>query len=36
MPIPTAATTFEVVTDGRIFQVHGVRLKRWIEKRGQS
>jgi hypothetical protein len=36
MPIPTTATTFEVVTDGRILQVHGTRLKRWIQKRQQE
>lgn len=36
MPIPTSATTFEVVTGGKIFHVHGTRLKKWIEKRRQE
>jgi hypothetical protein len=33
MPIPTAATSFEGVTDGRILRVPGAQLKEWIEKR---
>jgi hypothetical protein len=33
LPVPTTATTFEVITDGKIFHVPGARLKRWIEKR---
>jgi hypothetical protein len=33
MPIPTTATPFEVVTDGKIYCVHGAGLKRWIGKR---
>jgi hypothetical protein len=33
MPIPTSNTTFEVVTEGRLHQVFGIRLKSWIEKR---
>ena len=33
MPIPTTATVFEVITEGRIHQVSGARLKSWIEKR---
>ena len=32
-PIPTTATLFEVVTDGRIHSVPGARLKKWIENR---
>ena len=32
-PIPTTGTIFEVVTDGNIHRVAGVRLKAWIEKR---
>jgi hypothetical protein len=33
MPIPTTATLFEVITEGRIHQVSGSRLKTWIERR---
>jgi hypothetical protein len=32
-PIPTTSTQFDVVTEGRIYSVPGVRLKKWIEKR---
>src|SRR5581483_1375609 len=32
-PIPTTATVFEVIADGRIHHVPGIRLKKWIEKR---
>ena len=35
-PIPTTATTFEVVTDGRILHVPGSRLRKWIENRRQE
>lgn len=35
-PIPTTSTTFEVVTAGRILNVHGSRLKKWIENRRQE
>lgn len=35
-PIPTTATLFEVVTDGRIHSVPGARLKKWIENRRQE
>lgn len=31
MPIPTTETVFEVVAGGRIHQVAGARLKKWIE-----
>jgi hypothetical protein len=33
LPIPTTSTQFEVVTDGRIHNVQGARLKKWIENR---
>jgi len=32
-PILTTGTTFEVVTEGKIHRVAGVRLKTWIERR---
>jgi hypothetical protein len=36
MPIPTTATLFEVVADGKIFHIDGRRLQRWIEKMRQE
>lgn len=36
LPIPTTATLFEVVADGRISRVPGARLKTWIESRRQE
>ena len=33
MPIPTTETVFEVVAGGRMHQVAGARLKKWIENR---
>ncbi|HEY6290043.1 MAG TPA: hypothetical protein VI455_00560 [Terriglobia bacterium] len=33
IPVPTAATVFEVIADGKIFRVHGASLRRWIAKR---
>ena len=35
-PIPTTSTLFEVVTGGRIHNVPGMRLKKWIENRRQE
>jgi hypothetical protein len=32
-PIPTTATVFELITEGRIHRVPGVRLRKWIEYR---
>jgi hypothetical protein len=32
-PVPTPATVFEVVTDGRLYRVSGVDLQAWILKR---
>ena len=32
-PIPTTETLFEVVIDGRVHRVQGLRLKGWIEKK---
>ena len=36
LPLPTVATVFEVVTDGRVHRVTGAALQRWIEQRRQS
>ena len=36
IPVPTVATTFEVVADGKIFLVQGAALQRWIAKRRQE
>lgn len=36
LPLPTRATVFEVVTDGRVHRVSGTALQRWIEQRRQS
>jgi hypothetical protein len=36
LPIPTTSTEFEVVTGGRIHNVEGARLKKWIENRRQD
>ena len=36
LPIPTTATLFEIVTDGRIHHVQGARLKKWIENRREE
>jgi len=33
MPVPTPATTFEIVLDGKVFVVKGSALQRWIAKR---
>ena len=32
-PIPTLATVFEVVCDGKVYRVEGAALQRWIMKR---
>jgi hypothetical protein len=36
IPVPTVATVFEVVADGKIFRVHGAALRRWIAKRREE
>jgi hypothetical protein len=36
LPIPTTSTEFEVVAGGRIHNVQGARLKKWIENRRQE
>ena len=36
LPVPTPATVFEVVTDGKVFQVKGSALRRWILQRRQE
>lgn len=33
MPVPTFATVFEIVLDGRVYTVRGAALQRWIVKR---
>jgi hypothetical protein len=33
LPIPTTSTQFGVITEGRIHNVQGARLKKWIENR---
>ncbi len=32
VPIPTLATVFEVVLDGKVYTVNGAALQRWIIK----
>ena len=36
LPIPTLATTFEVVTAGRVYWVEGAALQRWILRRREE
>ena len=36
LPKPTVATSFEVVTGGKIYHVAGVALQRWIVDRRQK
>jgi hypothetical protein len=36
MPKVTLATVFEVITDGKIYQVKGEALQRWIVERRQK
>ena len=36
IPVPTVATVFEVVAEGKIFRVHGAALRRWIAKRREE
>jgi hypothetical protein len=36
LPIPTLATVFEVVADGKVYRVEGRALQRWIVKRRQE
>ncbi len=33
LPKPTLATTFEVVTDGKVYRVSGAALQHWIVER---
>jgi hypothetical protein len=35
-PSPTLATTFEVVTAGRLYRVDGAALQRWILRRREE
>ena len=36
LPVPTTATRFEVVTDGRVYIIKGDALHEWIERRRQE
>jgi hypothetical protein len=36
LPVPTTATIFEVVIEGRVFRVRGAALQRWITKRREE
>ena len=36
LPMPTLETRFEVVSDGKLYQVEGAKLAKWIEKRRQD
>jgi hypothetical protein len=36
LPIPTSATTFEVIVGGRVYTIQGQALQKWIEKRRQE
>jgi hypothetical protein len=36
LPVPTLATVFEVVIDGRVHRVQGAALQRWITRRRQE
>jgi hypothetical protein len=33
IPKPNVSTPFEVTTEGKVLYVHGLKLKRWIERR---
>jgi hypothetical protein len=33
LPLPTIATTFQVITADKVYTVTGVALQRWIERR---
>jgi len=33
LPCPTLSTVFDVVIDGRVHQIKGAALQRWIEER---
>src|SRR5689334_16030745 len=35
-PVPTLATVFEIVCDGKLYRVHGASLQRWIVERRQE
>lgn len=36
LPVPTLASIFEVVADGRLYRVEGARLQRWIMQRREE
>jgi len=36
LPLPTLATVFEVVTNGKVYRVEGKALQRWILARRQE
>ena len=33
LPVPTRKTVFEVVCEGKVHRVSGVKLKEWIQRR---
>ena len=33
VPVPTLATIFEIIVDGKVYTVKGAALQRWINKR---
>ena len=35
-PIPTTSTTFEVVANGKVLTVSGMKLRQWIQKRREE
>ena len=35
-PIPTTSSTFEIVANGKILTVSGMKLKQWIQKRREE
>jgi hypothetical protein len=36
LPVPTRATIFEVVIDGKVHRIEGQGLQRWIVQRGHA
>ncbi len=33
VPVPTLATVFEIIVDGKVYTVKGTALQRWISRR---
>jgi hypothetical protein len=36
LPVPTLATVFQVVNEGKVYIVEGAALERWIDQRQQE